>query len=99
VWEDISLEAEVFSWQKTLHPFAGTEDIGIPYTTVLATLPQAGGRRLLGLFEGDVAQLATGVALEGYISETVIGSQSIPSLRWRIACQRHPALNRTTLEE
>lgn len=84
-WTDIVLEGEVYSWQTTWHPFGGTEHIGVPYTTVLAALPQAGGRRLLGLFEGDVAQLATGVALVGRIAETVIGGEAIPSLRWRVA--------------
>jgi uncharacterized OB-fold protein len=84
-WQDIALEGEVYSWQHTLHPFEGTEDIGVPYTTVLAALPQAGGRRLLGLFEGEYAQLATGVALSGSISETTIRGLTIPSLRWRIA--------------
>lgn len=83
-WAPVELRAQVYSWQKTWHGFGGTEDIGLPYVTVLAALPQAGERRLLGLFDGDVETLAVGAALEGRIAETAIAGTRIPSLRWRL---------------
>lgn len=83
-WKDVTLKAQVYSWQKTWHAFGGTEDIGLPYVTVLAALPQAGERRLLGLFDGEVEQLTTGAELEGRITETLIAGNRIPSLRWRL---------------
>lgn len=81
-WEDIAFQGQVFSWQKTFHPFGGTEDIGLPYVTVLAELPHAGGRRLLAIYEGDDALLRPGLPLVGRFATTMHGGQPIPALRW-----------------
>lgn len=85
-WQDLTLEGVVFSWTTTWHPFAGTEGIGSPpFTSVLAALPHAGDRRILGLFEGDDASLDLGVRLKGRIDETKFANTKIPSIRWRVA--------------
>ena len=84
-WREIALEGRLFSWATTWHPFSGTEAIGVPYTSVLVELPQAGGRRLLGLFDGDEAALTLNAPLRGAVTETVFGDAKIPSISWRLA--------------
>ena len=85
-WREIALAGVVYSWTTTWHPFAGTEAIGKPpFTTVLVALPQAGGRRLFGLFEGDDAALALDKPLKGRIDATKVGDAMLPAIRWRIA--------------
>ena len=84
-WEEIAFEGRLFSWAATYHPFGGTEGIGVPYTSVLVELPQAGGRRLLGLLEGDEAGLKLNASMRGRPSETAFGDEKIPSIRWRLA--------------
>ncbi len=81
-WHAVELKGKLFSWTRTWHPFAGTEGIGTPYVTVLATLPQAGDRRLLGLYEGNESLLALDLPLVGRIATTRFGDQDIPAIRW-----------------
>lgn len=82
-WREVALEGVVYSWTKTWHPFGGTEGIGTPFVTVLAELPHAGARRLLGLLEGDEAALELGAPLKGGVGRTRFGDGNLPSLRWR----------------
>lgn len=81
-WQEIALEGKLFSWTRTWHPFGGTEGIGTPFVTVLASLPHAGGKRLLGLYEGDESMLALDLPLKGRIATTRFGEQDIPAIRW-----------------
>lgn len=84
-WEELPLEGVAYSWATTWHKFAGTEHIGVPYTTILAALPKAQGRRLLGLFEGNADDLELDAPLVARIGETQIGETRIPALFWRLA--------------
>ncbi|WP_176593325.1 Zn-ribbon domain-containing OB-fold protein [Sphingobium sp. EM0848] len=84
-WRELPFEAVVFSWTKVHYAFGGTDGIAAPYITVLAALPQAGNRRLFGLFEGDETQLDFDLPLVGRASTTRFGSIDIPSIRWRLA--------------
>lgn len=84
-WRDVEMSGRVFSWTRTWHPFGGSEGIGVPYVSLIVELPQAGGRRVIGLLAGDEAGLAIGAPVRGEASETSVGDARIPSLRWRIA--------------
>ena len=84
-WRDIAAEGALFSWTKTVHPFGGREGIGVPYTTVLVALPQADGRRLLGLWEGADDELVEGAPVTARIGATRVGASDVPSLHWRRA--------------
>lgn len=83
-WEELALEGRVFSHSRTWHPFAGTEGIGAPYVSLIVELPQAGGRRVLGLLEGPEDGLRIGAPLRGRASTTRVGEADIPSLRWTL---------------
>jgi uncharacterized protein len=84
-WEELPVEGEVFSWTRVHYAFAGAEGLKPPYVTVLAALPQADGKRLLGLYEGDEAELAIGKPLKGRIDRTTFRGDQIPVIRWRLA--------------
>jgi uncharacterized protein len=82
-WHEIGRDGIVYSWTKTWHRFPGSEGIPLPYTTVLVALPQAGGRRLLGLYEGDESALALDLPVQAVIGEMTVGVSTIPCVRWR----------------
>lgn len=83
-WEPVSAEGEIYSWTRTHHGFAGTEGIGVPYVSLVVSLPQAGGRRLLGLLSGSDAGLRIGARVRGTIATTRVGSDDIPALHWQL---------------
>lgn len=85
VWEEIPLTGVVFSWTKNWQPFGGTEGIGVPFVSVLAALPQAGNKRLLGLFEGDDSKLDIDLPLKGRVDRTSFAGEQIPAIRWSLA--------------
>src|SRR3546814_895470 len=83
-WHTVATEDTIFSWTRTWHPFDGSEGIGVPFISLIVELPQAGGRRLLGLLEGDDRNLRIGAPVRGRIDATEIWGDRIPSLRWTI---------------
>lgn len=83
-WHEVPLQGEVYTWTRTWHPFGGTEDIGVPFVSLVVHLPQAGDRRLVGILEGDEAGLAIGARVTGSVSVTRVWNDDIPAIRWRL---------------
>ena len=83
-WEAVEMRGRVFSWTRSWHAFAGAEGLGVPYVSLIVELPQAGGRRVLGVLTGDDATLAIGAEVRGEASTTVVGTSRSPSLRWTL---------------
>lgn len=57
VWEAVEPTGTVYTWSRSHHPFLQEYADRTPYVTVLVELPQAGGRRVLGLMpsaDGDI---------------------------------------------
>jgi uncharacterized OB-fold protein len=84
-WEAVEPKATVFSWCRTFHGFAPSLKAFLPYVTLLAELPQAGGRRLLGILVGPQEGLKIGAELEGVIQPASEVTSNWPVLRWRMA--------------
>jgi uncharacterized OB-fold protein len=84
-WHDVAPEGTIFTWTRTWHPFGGTEGITTPFVTVVVSIDGAGGKRLMGLLEGDQAGLAIGAKVRGAIGQTRFGDRTIPSFHWRLA--------------
>jgi len=77
-WEAVEPTGVVYTWTRThrqFHPHAA-----VPYTTVLVELPQAGGRRVLGLYTG-VDDPVIGAAVRGQF-EPAAEADGWPLLRW-----------------
>ena len=82
-WAPVAIAGRIFTWTRAWHAFAGSERLGIPFVPVLVELPDAGGIRLLGLFEGD-GEPRIGGRVTGRIGATAAFDRTIPALRWMI---------------
>lgn len=84
-WRETTMEGVLYSWIKTWYSFAGAEGLQTPFVTVLVALPQAGGRRLMGLFEGDESVLKLDTPMKGRLDWTDLGGRKAACIRWRPA--------------
>jgi uncharacterized OB-fold protein len=83
-WQQVEPRGTVYSWTRTWHPFAGSQDLPPPYVTLLVELPQAGSIRLLGLLDPPEQGLRIGAGVAGVAATTRLGGRDIPALRWRL---------------
>lgn len=83
-WYPVEMMGRIFSYARTWHPFAGSEDFGVPYVSLVVELPQAGGRRVLGVLRGDDAGLRIGAAVRGVPAAARVTDASVPALHWTL---------------
>jgi uncharacterized OB-fold protein len=84
-WTAVDPAGSVYSWTRTWQPFTPELSGHLPFTVILAELPSAGGRRLLGvLLGGDGADVRAGQGVRGVIDPPP-GPGGWPVLRWRLA--------------
>ncbi|MGQ0845736.1 MAG: Zn-ribbon domain-containing OB-fold protein [Sporichthyaceae bacterium] len=85
-FEAVALEGVVYSWTRTRQAFAPGAVDHLPYVVLLVELPQAGGRRILGLrVGGDVLDdPVIGTRVRGEI-EPAPDADGWPLLRWAAA--------------
>lgn len=75
-WEAVEPRGRVFTWTRTWQPFTPELADHVPFLTVVVELPHAGGRRLLGLLDGDqdrdpaIGAEVTGVFRDGLLRWT-----------------------------
>jgi uncharacterized OB-fold protein len=83
-WTATEAAGTVYSWTRTWQPFTPELSGHLPFVVVLAELPSAGGRRLLGVLrDGDGAGVRVGQAVRGEIDPPP-GPGGWPVLRWRL---------------
>ena len=83
-WPAAEAAGTVYSWTRTWQPFVPELSGHVPFVVVLAELPSAGGRRLLGvLHDGDGADVRIGQAVRGEI-DPAPDPGGWPVLRWRL---------------
>ncbi|ODQ86010.1 Zn-ribbon domain-containing OB-fold protein [Mycolicibacterium holsaticum] len=86
-WKAVEPTGLVYSWTRTWHPFAPEFSGHLPFVTVLAELPLAAGRRLLGvLLDADGVDPRLGQRVEAEIEVAPEGGW--PVLRWRLSASR-----------
>lgn len=83
-WEQVPMRGRVFSWIRTHQAFAPEMASLVPYVTVLVELPQAGGRRVMGLLIGNEAGLSIGAEVNGVIQPASALTSGQPVLRWQL---------------
>ncbi len=84
-WTTVEPTGTVFTWTRTYQAFAPELSGHLPFVTVVAELPQAGGRRLLGvLLDADGVDPEIGAAVQAEI-EPAPTPEEWPVLRWRLA--------------
>lgn len=83
-WPAVEAAGTIYSWTRTWQPFAPELSGHVPFVVVLAELPAAGGRRLLGVLrESDSADVRVGRAVKGEI-DPPFTNDGWPVLRWRL---------------
>lgn len=72
----------VFSWTRTWHRFALTEDLALPYVSAVITVDDC-GIRLLGRL-GDPGQIdpVIGESVQGRIGNSHVAGRDIPTIIW-----------------
>jgi hypothetical protein len=81
-WPAVAPAGTVYSWTRTWQPFTPELSGHLPYVVVLVELPEAGGRRVLGVLrDSDAATVRIGQPVKGDFDEPADG-QGWPLLRW-----------------
>ncbi|MFZ0715649.1 Zn-ribbon domain-containing OB-fold protein [Mycobacterium sp.] len=82
-WESVRPRGTVYSWTTTFHAFPASQEFrdAVPYTTALVELPDAGGRRLLGIVTGR-APVQTGARVVGWVQPASDLTGGWAVLRW-----------------
>ena len=84
-WPAVEPAGTVYSWTRTWQPFTPELSGHVPFVVVLAELPAARGRRLLGVLrDGDGADVRVGQPVRGEIDPPPAPG-GWPVLRWRLA--------------
>ena len=84
-WLAVEPAGAVYSWTRTWQPFTSELSGHVPFVVVLAELPAAGGRRLLGVLrDGDCADVRVGAPVRGEVDPPPTPG-GWPVLRWRLA--------------
>lgn len=81
-WFDVPLTGKIFTWTRTWHSFLGAESFQTPFVTIVVELPQAGNRRVLGVFDGD-GDPQIGMIVAGSVRGTPVSEGEIPALHWQ----------------
>lgn len=76
------MTATVFSWTRTWHRFGGTEDLEIPFTSVLAEVNDCGVRLLGRLDDPFRIDPRIGELLVGHTDRASVGGDIIPVITW-----------------
>lgn len=84
-WQATPMCGEVYSWTRSHHAFAPEVAAFVPYVTLLVALPEAGGRRLMGLLVGPEEGLRIGAPVEGVIQAASPLTRDTPLLRWKLS--------------
>lgn len=83
VWEKAPTSGRVYTWCRSHYPYVSELADLLPYVTVLAELPEAGGIRMLGLLAADSDPVSIGDEVTAVIEQPATAEW--PVLRWRRA--------------
>ena len=85
-WVEVEPNGRVFSWTRTWQKFAPEFADHVPYITVVVELPEAGGRRLMGVLVGDdTVDPRIGDPVRGVIQPPSKLTSGAAVLRWERA--------------
>jgi uncharacterized OB-fold protein len=85
-WQELEPAGKVFTYTRSHYAFDRVLERkdDVPYVTVVAELPQAGGARVIGVLEGSEAGLAIGAAVRGRILPPDAKTKHYPSIVWEL---------------
>jgi len=85
-WVALEPQGTIFTWTRTHYAFDRVLERKqqLPYVTVVAEIPQAGGARVMGVLKGEDRDLHTGMPVRGTIDPPSAQSKWYPSIRWEV---------------
>jgi uncharacterized protein len=85
-WVSVAPEGTIFTWTRTHYAFDRVLErkSQVPYVTIVAELPQAGGVRVMGLLKGSEPELRIGMPVRGSIAPPSAVSKWYPSILWEV---------------
>lgn len=83
-WTTLEPRGRIFTWTRTWYPFERVAERAgdVPFVTVVAEIPQAGGARVMGIYEGDRENLKIGSEVIGRILPPSAKAKGYPSIIW-----------------
>lgn len=86
-WVTLEPKGRIFTWTRSWYAFERVKERGedIPYVTAVVEIPEAGGARVMGIFEGSDESLKIGAEVTGKILPPSPKSKGYPSIVWRPA--------------
>jgi len=85
-WEELEPRGRVFTWTRSWYAFDRVIErkADVPYVTVVAEIPAAGGARVIGMLEGREDALRCGAAVRGRIEPPCAKSKHYASVVWSL---------------
>ena len=85
-WVKLEPVGQVFTWTRSSYAFDRVKEraADVPYVTIVAEIPQAGGARVIGMLDGSEDGLRIGAAVRGIILPPSEKSKWYPSICWRL---------------
>ena len=85
-WEAVEPVGTVFSWTRTWYPFDRVPErhAVLPYATVLAEIPAAGGARVFGMVKGSDEGLKIGLPVRGVVTPASPDSKGYATICWEL---------------
>lgn len=84
VWNQVVPRGKIYSWTRTWHRFGGLDAFEAPFVSLVVALEDVPSVRLLGVLDGEDADITIGDAVTGKVSAVSFMGRSIPALRWTI---------------
>lgn len=82
-WREQAMRGTIFSWTRTWHRFGFTENIDLPFISIVASVEGCGIRLLGRLDDPDQIDPVIGENVSGRIGATRVGERDIPTIIWR----------------
>jgi uncharacterized OB-fold protein len=85
-WVEVDPVGTVYAWTRANQPFDGVLERRdeVPYVTIEAEIPAAGGARVTGLLDGDLSKLRVGAPVRGRIVGPTPQSKGYATIRWSL---------------
>lgn len=81
-WVERAMTGTIFSWTRTWHRFALTEDLELPYVSAVVTVDDCGIRLLGRIDDPDRIDPLIGEPVHGRIGKTHVAGRDIPTIIW-----------------
>lgn len=85
-WIRLEPVGTVYSWTRSWYAFDRVKEraADVPYVTILAEIPAAGGARVMGVLHGNEDGLRIGAPVRGVIAPPSEKSKGYPSILWEL---------------